>query len=510
MQMPISNASPSAAPAAASSASGSTPPSSASVKVTEKGKFNQTFVQSLAGAQSTEANAQAGSDGAAAPVNNVSSNAIASLLGSNLSAADLLNAIEGLLQKLGNTDSDELSEKTTESDLKDALLQLDNLLSTLAGVPALPQPTIVPTLTASTAEGSSSADDDAANNGGALLAIVSNLNALAAQGTSVQAAETAVPNQSQAVVANLEELNALKAGLQEALVDLRSLLQDQKGTSANSEQLALISKQLTSIDQLISGNKAEAANVNSQPVDAAALDVIDSVRALQNTPQGNTHLQRMAHQLLHVSVLSAVQKPEENAGEAAASKVVTETADMNAQLSAANADIQRQLTTVNKPNFAQPVPVQQFASTIQSMVVKEFNVTTANGVSQAQLTLYPEHLGQVNVNISVHNGTLTAQFLTDTVAAKDMLENQMAQLRSALQAQGLQVDKLVVSQTSVQPNLFQDRQGTQGQQQGSAKRNKSNNDAIDDIEFATDLEDLSAQQAAARDLGLGRGIHTIA
>ena len=142
--------------------------------------------------------------------------------------------------------------------------------------------------------------------------------------------------------------------------------------------------------------------------------------------------------------------------------------------------------------------------------MKQFNVSTGNGLSQAQLTLYPEHLGQVNVNISVHNGTLTAQFVTDTVTAKDMLENQMAQLRSALQSQGLQVDKLVVSQSTVQPNLFQDRQGQQGQNQGASKRNKSQDDAIDEIDFTADLEELSAQRAVDRDLGLGRGIHTIA
>ncbi|QHT60698.1 flagellar hook-length control protein FliK [Paenibacillus lycopersici] len=559
MQMPISSASPSAGPAPGTAAS-----STASVQGADSGSFNQAFAKSLAGAPAKDANAHAASDAAPSASGVSAMSALASLLGSDLSASDLLSAIESLLQKLGDTDAEDLAQATTESDLTEALRQLDMLLGALTGVPLLVQPAVVTGNSAAAEQDSSSAGDAQPANGelltilaggnaaaasnnasqaaesavpnqaqavvteqdsssagdaqpanGELLAILAGGNAAAASNNAIQAAESAVPNQAQAVVADLEEINALKAGLQEALGDLRSLLQNQKGLSANKEQLTRISQRLTSIDRLVSGTGAESPSAASPASDAVSTEVVDSVRALQTpqTPQANAHLQRMAHRLLHVGVLGAVQKPENNgasAGEAEAVQVPAETADPNGQLAAVNADIQRQLATVSKPVIAQPVPVQQFASTIQGMVVKAFNVTTTNGVAQAQLTLYPEHLGQVNVNISVHNGTLTAQFLADTVTAKDMLENQMAQLRTALQSQGLQVDKLVVSQASVQPSPFQDRQGAQGQQQGSSKRNQSNEDAVDEIDFAADLEEWNAQQAAARELGLGRGIHTIA
>ena len=417
-------------------------------------------------------------------------------------------AIEALLQQLDDADAGDLSQTTTESNLADALQQLDNLLSVLTGVPLLQQPTA--NAQAGATPNGDSSNDDGADAGSALLAALSTANAAASQAASVQAAETAVPNQAQAVVANLEELNALKAGLQEALTDLRSMLQDSKGPSANTEQLALIGKELASVERLIQGKTASATDPTTAANDGHAAEVIDSVRSLQTPIQGNAHLQRMSHQLLHVGLLNVVKKPEEQGAVAASTKLDANANEINSQLAGANLELQRQLASAAKPVIAQPVPVQQFASTIQGLVVKQFNVSTGNGLSQAQLTLYPEHLGQVNVNISVHNGTLTAQFVTDTVTAKDMLENQMAQLRSALQSQGLQVDKLVVSQSTVQPNLFQDRQGQQGQNQGASKRNKSQDDAIDEIDFTADLEELSAQRAVDRDLGLGRGIHTIA
>ncbi|NBD22466.1 flagellar hook-length control protein FliK [Paenibacillus glycinis] len=502
MQMPISNASPAPAPGPGAA-------SAASAKGTDGGNFNQTLVQTVAGSQGKEASAQAGSE-TAVPAGAASASAtLASLLGGKLDAKDLLAAIEALLQRLDDADAGDLSEATTESNLADALQQLDDLLSVLAGVPLLQQP-IATTQAGATSDGDASADNGT-DAGSALLAVLSNMNAAVSQAASMQAAETAVPNQAQAVVANLEELNALKAGLQEALTDLRGMLQDPKGPSANKDQLALIGKELASVERLMQGKPAAASDPIAAANNANAAEVVDSVRSLQTPIQGNAHLQRMSHQLLHVGLLNVVQQPEKQGTEAEAStKLAADANEINPQLAGANLDLQRQLASVAKPLIAQPVPVQQFASTIQGLVVKQFNVSTGNGISQAQLTLFPEHLGQVNVNISVHNGTLTAQFVTDTVTAKDMLENQMAQLRSALQSQGLQVDKLVVSQTAVQPNMFQDRQGQQGQNQGTSKRNKSQDDAIDEIDFTADLEELSTQQAVDRDLGLGRGIHTIA
>ena len=175
-----------------------------------------------------------------------------------------------------------------------------------------------------------------------------------------------------------------------------------------------------------------------------------------------------------------------------------------------NQELQRQLLTF-KPVIQQPVPVQQFAETMQNMVVKQLQLSSANGISEAKISLSPENLGQVDVRITVHNGLLTAQFLTDNPTAKDMLENQMAQLRASLQSQGLQVDKLEVMQNTVQPHLFQDRQGSGGRDQQTGKRSKTKNDSIGGItDFDADLQEISTQQAVDRHMGLGRGIHTTA
>ncbi|MNP55863.1 Flagellar hook-length control protein FliK [compost metagenome] len=82
----------------------------------------------------------------------------------------------------------------------------------------------------------------------------------------------------------------------------------------------------------------------------------------------------------------------------------------------------------------------------------------------------------------MQNGQLTAQFMTEHAFAKESLEQQMAQLRSALQSQGLQVSKLEVTQnTALSSHMYHDgRQsgGGAGQQQSEKRRPMMEEDAL--------------------------------
>jgi flagellar hook-length control protein FliK len=137
------------------------------------------------------------------------------------------------------------------------------------------------------------------------------------------------------------------------------------------------------------------------------------------------------------------------------------------------------------------------------LIVQKFDLTTLNGVSEAKLMLFPEHLGQVDVKITMQNGLLTAIFQTDTAMAKDMLDNQMAQLRLALQSQGLNVDKLEVSQGQSASQLAGQHQGQSGQQQHSSRNSSAGDNGSIDTNFEAEI----VEQAAAQGLGYGRAIN---
>ncbi|MOA39001.1 hypothetical protein D3C78_1607460 [compost metagenome] len=83
----------------------------------------------------------------------------------------------------------------------------------------------------------------------------------------------------------------------------------------------------------------------------------------------------------------------------------------------------------------------------------------------------------------------------------------MAQLRAALLAQGLNVDKLEVSQSQSAAELSYQQRGNGGSQQQEASRQSSQGEGS-----AADaqLESEIVEQAAVQGLGFGRGIDVTA
>lgn len=144
----------------------------------------------------------------------------------------------------------------------------------------------------------------------------------------------------------------------------------------------------------------------------------------------------------------------------------------------------RQAETTPLKTVTTPVPVENFSKEMSGFLVSKMDIIKLQGITEAKISLYPEHLGQVDVKITMRDGQMIAQFVTETALAKESLEQQMGQLRSALQAQGLQVTKLEVTQnSSLSSHMYQDgRQpgnGTgPGQQQGGKRREIQEEDAL--------------------------------
>ncbi|MFD0680149.1 MULTISPECIES: flagellar hook-length control protein FliK [unclassified Paenibacillus] len=112
--------------------------------------------------------------------------------------------------------------------------------------------------------------------------------------------------------------------------------------------------------------------------------------------------------------------------------------------------------------------------------VKAFTLDArADGITEAKLSLYPQHLGQVDVKLTIHNGQLIAQFMADSLTGKEMLESQLSQLRATLQSQGIQVDKLEVTQSqSFQSGMFQEQRQQQSQQSNKQQKGNGTNKAL--------------------------------
>ncbi|MEK4711289.1 flagellar hook-length control protein FliK [Sporosarcina sp. FSL K6-5500] len=80
-------------------------------------------------------------------------------------------------------------------------------------------------------------------------------------------------------------------------------------------------------------------------------------------------------------------------------------------------------------------------------IFKRSNFGQTNGTNRLLIKLYPEHLGQVRIELLQVNGIMTARILASTALGKEMLDSQLHQLRSAFLQQNLQVERIDVSQT---------------------------------------------------------------
>ncbi|WP_180960443.1 flagellar hook-length control protein FliK [Neobacillus cucumis] len=91
------------------------------------------------------------------------------------------------------------------------------------------------------------------------------------------------------------------------------------------------------------------------------------------------------------------------------------------------------------------VTVQQFFSEVKELITNQNHFKNASEFIEAKFSLTPEKLGDIEVKLSIHKGQVMAHFTAETLAGKEQLESQLSLLRSSLQQQGFQVDRLEIS-----------------------------------------------------------------
>jgi flagellar hook-length control protein FliK len=154
--------------------------------------------------------------------------------------------------------------------------------------------------------------------------------------------------------------------------------------------------------------------------------------------------------------------------------------------------------SAGKAESVQPqrIPLSNAAEHLNAWIMKQAS-GGGNLKTETVIRLMPEHLGQVEVKISMQNGQLAATITTESAMAKDVLESNLAMLRSSLQSQGVTVERLVVShqQTSgFQSGLFQEERGRQPSGRESERESRTRKE--EDAEWADVLAGNSELEAA--------------
>lgn len=117
---------------------------------------------------------------------------------------------------------------------------------------------------------------------------------------------------------------------------------------------------------------------------------------------------------------------------------------------------------------------EHFVHEMTKFLESKIKITSLSNGTEARISLYPEHLGQVDVKITLQQGQMVAQLVAENILGKDLIESQLAGLRQSLHQQGIQVAKIEV-QTASEAGLLnqnhqqQDRSGTNQQHQKSKR-----------------------------------------
>jgi hypothetical protein len=149
-----------------------------------------------------------------------------------------------------------------------------------------------------------------------------------------------------------------------------------------------------------------------------------------------------------------------------------------------------QPTMVSANIQANAVPVQLSHFEKDVTYALQNAIKTKDGM-EAIFSLQPHELGKVDVKVIIKDGMVTAEFFATTNAGKDILETNVQILRTALEQQGFQVDKIDISQqnTNFSSPFSQkgDSQPRHGQQESKKRNHLAGYHQEDEIrEYAAD------------------------
>jgi len=431
-------------------------------KASSNGDFQQTLAKQIQSSPSTEGKNVVGNSGeTSTPVQEAPATEAS---GELPVLSELMALIDSLLDSLEQTELTGEEPVLTEEQLTELESALDQLTALLAllGIPAA---TIMQTADQQTLE--------------------------------------AMPREAQLVT----QAAVVKSNMQDMLLQLHAAVeQGSLKHIQKQEPTTLIHEQLQALAALVNKAKNAASAISQDGAKAQELFQMMS----NKTVDTSSLLQRLSQQSAAPSALTAAVNAESN-GESSVQTESTasqqQTPVTAGQLSVNQGDLFRGALQMASRGANAPVPADQFAETMTGMIVQKFDIRTLNGISEAKLMLFPEHMGQVDVKITMHNGQLQAVFVTDTAMAKDALDNQMAQLRAALQSQGLVVDKLEVAQSSSAAGLLGQHKGQgNGQQQFTNQQSSNQGDGAAESSVESEVSELAAVQG----LGFGRGINVTA
>ncbi|MCT4545387.1 MAG: flagellar hook-length control protein FliK [Vallitalea sp.] len=103
-----------------------------------------------------------------------------------------------------------------------------------------------------------------------------------------------------------------------------------------------------------------------------------------------------------------------------------------------------QKVEVNQSGEKQIVTYNINTEEVIDQIVSSFKVNLADDSNKMFIQLRPEHLGKLAFSLTSHEGVVTASFMAENPAVKELIQSNLAMLKTSLQDQGIIVEKIEV------------------------------------------------------------------
>ncbi|HZG61089.1 MAG TPA: flagellar hook-length control protein FliK [Anoxybacillus sp.] len=133
-----------------------------------------------------------------------------------------------------------------------------------------------------------------------------------------------------------------------------------------------------------------------------------------------------------------------------------------------------------------PIVNQQFVQQLLEIMRGSKFTQLGNGQSQLVVRLHPEHLGSLTIKLVQENGELMAKIITSTASAKELIEANIHQIRHAIPAQNITIEKFDIftqQQTYEQSYREQQQESREQQHTRQEQHNGSNQNEEDESNF---------------------------
>jgi flagellar hook-length control protein FliK len=118
--------------------------------------------------------------------------------------------------------------------------------------------------------------------------------------------------------------------------------------------------------------------------------------------------------------------------------------DFNNELNVIEQNVQK-VEIINNDGTKEIISYNINTEEVIEQIVSNVRVELNDDKSTMMIQLRPEHLGKLSFSLTSENGVITANFMAENPAVKELIEANLAQLRVSLQEQGIDVDKLEVN-----------------------------------------------------------------